>query len=328
MKDAGQTTLDVGIEAVLSAARLTEAVRGAMVRGETADKLSKEDRSPVTVADFGAQALVCRRLSQSFPQARIVAEEDSVALRRDEHAAQLEAVVAFVGEQVRDASADSVCDWIDLGNGEPQGQYWVLDPIDGTKGFLRNDQYAIALALIVEGVVRYGFLACPVLPRAGGAGALFVAERGAGSKSYAMDGALLGPVRVSDIRSPADACLAESVESAHTNLGLSARLKDKLGIGGESVRMDSQAKYAAVARGQAEIYLRAPNPRTPDYRENIWDHAAGWLVVAEAGGQVTDVYGRALDWSHGRRLEQNVGVVATNGHLHNTILDALAPLLA
>jgi 3'(2'), 5'-bisphosphate nucleotidase len=100
-----------------------------------------------------------------------------------------------------------------------------------------------------------------------------------------------------------------------------------LGLSGDVVRMDSQAKYAAVARGQAEIYLRSPNPRTPDYRECIWDHAAGWLVVEEAGGTVTDVYGRALDWTHGRRLAQNIGVLATNGILHETVLQALASLL-
>jgi 3'-phosphoadenosine 5'-phosphosulfate (PAPS) 3'-phosphatase len=82
-----------------------------------------------------------------------------------------------------------------------------------------------------------------------------------------------------------------------------------------------------VARGEADIYLRAPNSRTPDYRENIWDHAAGALVVEEAGGKVTDVYGEALDWTTGRRLERNRGVLATNGRLHEAVVDALAPLL-
>jgi 3'(2'), 5'-bisphosphate nucleotidase len=125
----------------------------------------------------------------------------------------------------------------------------------------------------------------------------------------------------------AESRLAESFESAHTNQGLSARLKSQLGIAAEPVRMDSQAKYAAVASGQAEIYLRSPNERSPDYREWVWDHAAGALVVEEAGGRVTDVYGRPLDWSHGRRLAQTVGVLATNGLLHDQVLECLAELL-
>ena len=69
------------------------------------------------------------------------------------------------------------------------------------------------------------------------------------------------------------------------------------------------------------------NAKTPDYRENIWDHAAGYLVVAEAGGRVTDVHGNALDWSQGKRLENNIGVLATNGLMHDEVVRALANLL-
>jgi len=317
---------EVGLAAVQAAARLCEEVRQTMVAGG-AQKIDKEDRSPVTVADFGAQALVCRRIRAAFPGDHIVGEEDSAMLRRPENAARLDAVTRFVQREEPQAEAEDVLRWIDEGHGEPTGRYWVLDPIDGTKGFLRQDQYAIALALVESGMIQWGFLACPVLPHAMDTGAILVAQRENGATSFTLDGNERGPVRVSDVVEPADARLAESVESAHTNRGLSAQLQEALGIGHEPVRMDSQAKYVAVARGEAEIYLRSPNPRTPDYRENIWDHAAGWLVVTEAGGRVSDVYGRPLDWAQGRRLEQNIGVVATNGKLHDTVIAALAPLL-
>jgi 3'(2'), 5'-bisphosphate nucleotidase len=92
------------------------------------------------------------------------------------------------------------------------------------------------------------------------------------------------------------------------------------------VRLDSQVKYAAVAAGEAEIYLR-PRSR-PDYRENVWDHAAGVAVVEHAGGRVTDLDGRVLDFRHGRRLEENRGVLATNGAVHDLMLDVLSELLA
>lgn len=316
---------EMGVKAVRVASRLCQAVRAEMVESGTA-QLDKSDNSPVTVADFGAQALICEILGDAFPSDAIVGEEGSAALRVAKNAVHLQNVVRFVNAEAA-CDAESVCAWIDRGAGEAKGRYWVLDPIDGTKGFLRNDQYAIALALIENGVVQWGFLGCPALPREGGVGSIFVAERGQGARQLSLNGKELGAVRVSAQSDIKQARLAESVESAHTNQGLAAQLGAALGIVAEPVRMDSQAKYAAVSRGDAEIYLRSPNAKTPDYRENIWDHAAGYLVVEEAGGCVTDVRGYALDWSQGRRLENNIGVLATNGVLHDQVVAELAKLL-
>jgi 3'(2'), 5'-bisphosphate nucleotidase len=99
---------------------------------------------------------------------------------------------------------------------------------------------------------------------------------------------------------------------------------ESMGLGGGVVRLDSQAKYASVACGAAEIYLR-PQSR-PDYREKVWDHAAGVVVVEEAGGRVTDLHGKPLDFSLGRRLEDNRGVVATNGRIHDAVIASLAEI--
>ena len=90
--------------------------------------------------------------------------------------------------------------------------------------------------------------------------------------------------------------------------------------------MDSQAKYGAIARAEASAYLRLPSPATPDYREKIWDHAAGALIVKEAGGCVTDIKGEPLDFTRGDRLSANSGVIATNGACHDVILQAIAAL--
>lgn len=321
------TEREAGLNAVRAAARLCAAVRSEMVAGSGTDTLDKQDRSPVTIADFGAQALVSRIIGAAFPDDTFVAEEDSALLREAANAAQLAAVRRFVEAEIGVADEATILDWIDQGTGEPGDRFWVLDPIDGTKGFLRQDQYAIALALIENGQVTRGFLACPALPHDGGTGAIFVAERGGGAEWCSLDGGDFRAVQVRDTQEPRLARLAESVESGHTNRGISAQMQEALGITSEPVRMDSQAKYAAVAWGQADIYLRAPNARTPDYRECIWDHAAGWLIVEEAGGTVTDVYGESLDWTQGRRLENNMGVIATNGWLHQQVLDALSALL-
>ena len=120
----------------------------------------------------------------------------------------------------------------------------------------------------------------------------------------------------------ADAKLCESVETAHTSHSHSARISARLGITAEPFRIDSQCKYAIVGQGQAQIYLRLPTLK--DYREKIWDHAAGLIVVEEAGGRVTDVRGHDLDFGHGRKLENNAGVIATNGPIHDQVLEAVS----
>lgn len=318
---------EIGLAAVLAATELCEAVRGELVRGDGPTSLSKSDRSPVTVADFGSQALICQRIRAACPTDAIVAEETTAQLRGEQASDQLEAVTRFVSKIVGRATTEQVCAWIDLGGDQPGSRSWLLDPIDGTAGFLRHDQYAIALALVEVGLVQWGFLSCPALPVGEERGAVFVAQRGGGTTIYTRGGRPVGPARVSTLADAAQARLAESFESAHTNRGLSAELKAALGLAAEPVRLDSQAKYAAVASGQAELYLRAPNARTPDYREWAWDHAAGALVVDEAGGRVTDLYGHPLDWRHGRRLTENVGVLATNGTLHEAVLASLRRLL-
>ena len=113
-----------------------------------------------------------------------------------------------------------------------------------------------------------------------------------------------------------------SVESAHGDPQLVHDVIQAAGIGGGFVRYDSQVKYGVVASGGAEIYLR---PRSkPAYRENVWDHAAGVIVCEEAGGRVSDLDGKPLDFKLGTRLEDNRGVLATSGgRVHEVVVEAL-----
>ncbi|HNO80254.1 MAG TPA: inositol monophosphatase family protein, partial [Phycisphaerae bacterium] len=84
-------------------------------------------------------------------------------------------------------------------------------------------------------------------------------------------------------------------------------------------------KYAVVARGDADVYLRLP-PR-PGYQERIWDHAAGAIIVTESGGTVTDVNGKALDFSRGSTLSENKGVIATSGAIHDRVVEVVKNVL-
>ena len=289
------------------------------------DAIQKTDRSPVTVADFGSQALICKAIGDAFSDDVIVAEESAQALK--ENASLLERVTGYVNRFCKETphSAETVCEWIDRGSGEVGPNFWTLDPIDGTKGFLRRDQYAIALAYIVDGTVQLGVLGCPNLPyqlndEDAERGCLFVAIRGEGTRLYTKTGDFIEQVHVSE----AAHRFAESFESTHGDSEAHGRIANALGITESPVRMDSQVKYGIVSRGEASLYIRLPNPAYPDYRECIWDHAAGLIVVEEAGGTVTDANGIPLNFLTGKRMHENRGVVATNGKLHQHVLKALA----
>ena len=319
-----QAEREVAVEAVQRAARLCVAVRSEMVAGLA---LQKADRSPVTVADFGSQALICRELARAFPTDPVVAEEDATALRDPANAALLEQVAGYVRRIAPDDPV-SVCDSVDLGNGHVCGRYWTLDPIDGTKGFLREDQYAVALALVVDGVVQVGALACPACTLResegeAGPGALFVAVRGSGAFEMHMDGTGPRPLEVC-VEDPDGLRFVESVEAAHGNHALQESIAKSTGISRPSLRMDSQTKYAAVARGAAALYLRLPSAKYPGYREKIWDHAAGSIVVEEAGGQVSDMFGRPLDFGSDAVMHTNRGAVVSNGDIHEAAISQLA----
>ena len=133
-------------------------------------------------------------------------------------------------------------------------------------------------------------------------------------------------VTVSKNSDAAAARFCESVESGHTMHDHSSIIAEKLGIKADAVRLDSQAKYAVVGQGQAEIYMRLPT--RPGYQEKIWDHAGGVLFVEEAGGRVTDIHGKPLEFHHGFELKENRGVIATNGPLHDDLLKVLPEVLA
>ena len=206
---------------------------------------------------------------------------------------------------------------------------WTLDPIDGTKGFLRGEQYAVCLALIVDGKVQLGVIGCPNLcqdaaNRDGSKGCMFVAVRGQGAEQMSLSGANPTPVNIPDF-SNGDLNMLESVEAAHSSHSFNDRVAQLLNITKPPTRMDSQAKYCALSRGDGGIYLRLP--ATSGYVEKIWDHAPGSLLVEEAGGAISDVRGLPLNFGLGRELRENRGVVAAGKAVHKRVLGAVKQAL-
>ena len=289
----------------------------------------KADRSPVTVADFSAQALVGMLLAQHLPDENLVGEESSGMLADPANREIAEQTRHYISQVVPGVTTEQVLEWIDRGASEPGNAFWTLDPLDGTLGFLRGDQYAVALAYIQDGVVQVGALGCPNLRDAciedhTGTGTLVIAQRGRGTWATTLAGNEdFHRLTVSSIEKCSETRLLRSVEKAHTNASQVDLLAEALGTSQPPVLMDSQAKYALLAAGAGDVVLRLLSMDRPTYKEKIWDQAAGSLVVEEAGGKITDLDGKPLDFRHGRTLAHNRGVVASNGHLHNAVLQAV-----
>ncbi|CAK8561296.1 unnamed protein product [Lathyrus sativus] len=337
----------------------------------TTEVLSKDDDSPVTVADLSVQAITSWLLAKTFgvQNVSIVAEEDVEIFSKDNSTALLEAVVDTVNESLSFVAmyglqspettlgTSEVLEAIGRcsSTGGPSGRHWVLDPVDGTLGFVRGDQYAVALAFIENGKVVLGVLGCPNYPvktewlsyhyqyhettpqssptttDAWGKGCVLYAKRGSGEawlqSLIPADKTLEWPncarrIRVSSVDDPALATLCEPVERANSNHSFTAGLAHSVGLRKQPLRVHSMVKYAAIARGDAEIFMKFAKS---GYKEKIWDHAAGVVIVEEAGGVVTDAGGRPLDFSKGTYLEGlDRGIIACSGvTLHEKLIDAV-----
>lgn len=313
--------LKTAIKAVSEASYICREIQAQLI---TEDTLTKKDRSPVTIADFASQAIICRTLKTEFPEIPIVGEEDADSLRQEKNKALLDKIGTFLPDWLEEEILNS----IDQGNGEAEGQFWTVDPIDGTKGFLRGEQYAVALALIENGQVQLGVLGCPNLTLGDelDSGVIAYAVKSEGAFAGNIDGKKVKRVSVSDNSTSDIIRFLESVEASHADHGLQGQVMNALGDKAQSVRYDSQVKYAVLAQGIAEVYLRLPNDLKPDYREKIWDHAAGMIVVLEAGGRVTDMFGKNLDFTQGKKLLNNRGVMVSNGLVHDEVLDLINKL--
>ncbi|KAF5943745.1 hypothetical protein HYC85_017822 [Camellia sinensis] len=363
--------LEVAVRAVQMACLLCQRVQDSLVSQTNGQVQSKDDNSPVTIADWSVQATVSWILTEYFgsENVSIIAEEDVRSLSKADSSGLLEAVVKTVNKclskapqfghegPIKDLGTSEVLEAISRCNstGGPTGRFWVLDPVDGTLGFVRGDQYAIALALIEDGEVVLGVLGCPNYPmkkewlsyqngyrrimskltpptsESWEKGCVIYARRGSG-KAWIQpllsgDKKFLWPnsarqIQVSSIDNPAFATFCEPVEKANSSHSFTAGLAHSVGLRNQPLRVYSMVKYAAIARGHAEVFMKFARA---GYKEKIWDHAAGVVIIQEAGGVVTDAGGQPLDFSGGTYLEGlDRGVIACSGaKLHEKIIRAV-----
>jgi 3'(2'), 5'-bisphosphate nucleotidase len=295
------------------------------------------------VADFVVQAFVASRFARYLPDDPLMAEEDASALRADVASHVREQVVRMVAQMLPGTKVETeqVLAWIDRGLGKCGRRFWTLDPIDGTKGLLRGGQFVIALALVVDGTVEIGILGCPRLSMTtapasmrhvseqavvaavedDAGGGVAIAARGRGAWWMSLNGGHLTRLSVSSESNPTKTRALHSRESRHSDIDELRRVLRELRSPTSPALMDGQTKQVLLAAGAAELLMRIPTD--PNYREAIWDQAAGALLVEEAGGRVTDLDGLPLDFTTGRRLLRNSGLLASNGLLHDVVLDVV-----
>ena len=350
MGDGGdfQSELDTAISIVHRASYLSRYLQHKLLKDNST--INKDDKSPVTTADYAVQALIIDDLSRKFPNDKFIAEENSKYLEDNDLVRQGVMNSLSIASR-RNWKESELFNTIDKGgydtNDARRQRIWVLDPVDGTKGFMRGEHYCIALALLEKGKPQLSVLGCPnlslsrviqgrdinkieetiivngvniFLPTSG---SIFfaVSKRGAFARSSGMNlnGAI--EVSVSTKTTTEDLILCESVEAAHGDRKVTAKVYENMKLKDDYVRLDGQCKYCVVGSGAADGNMRLP---PAGYREKIWDHAPGGHFVTEAGGKVTDLSGNALDFSLGRFLNEEVtSIVATNGLLHDPLINAI-----
>lgn len=346
-----------------SAIRLAATLSQHMIHNKKKGVIHKDDLTPVTIADFAIQALLCATVKANFPHDRVVGEENASQLRADllllEHVYELlqwvvghgdgpqaEAARAAFPKNCRvPTSREHMCDLIDeCGTSSPaaEGRTWIFDPIDGTKTYIRGEQYAINVALLVDGQQAMGAVGCPNMSmkpavpfldcHVDGAGTIAFAIKGHGAFVQGIDG-LSAPVKLPslspdltlrDVRfvtcTTVDSALAgvnEAVARDINPAGMDAYPACNL--------LPWVLRWVSLARGLCNTATWVYKSR--DRVGKVWDHAGAMLLFEETGGRITDVLGRPVDLVTGRKMTRNFGFVAAPVHLHGEVLEALQSVL-
>lgn len=318
--------------------------------------VSKDDLSPVTIADFAIQALLTSTLHAAFPDDKFVGEESAAALRAnpallervwqalqairvDSPAAASSASVTFPD------SPDRMCELIDwCGEGIPHstGRVWVFDPIDGTENFVQGLVYAVNVALLVDSAQTLSVVGCPNMSMdvsypAGdhsldpaGEGCILLAVRGHGAWVRKLRGDI-DEVEVKQIpRHASTDALADlrSVSALNTSgLGVvHTEVAGRLGVefpGCVLLPWVIRWVLLALGVGNATWWVYKSRSRLA----KIWDHAGAMLLFEEVGGRISDVDGEAISMVAGRKMIANYGIVAAPAALHAKVLETVRDVL-
>ncbi|XP_006347151.1 putative PAP-specific phosphatase, mitochondrial isoform X2 [Solanum tuberosum] len=310
--------LEAAVDVVERACRLCVDVKKSLFSSD-GRILEKNDQTPVTIADFGVQALVSLEMNRLFPSIPLVAEEDSAFLRSNNLVGSVVDVVkdkATLGDEVTE---DNILKAVDRGGKDayvfaPEpATYWILDPIDGTRGFVKGSEalYVVGLALVVEGKIVLGVMGCPNWHedcsdnsiigvqenQSSRSGIIMVSHVGCGTWTKRLSDILTNESPHTWTRCSVDSC--QMVQGARVTIpesqtwkslplsGLFDAKKDSENIGEGNILLlsaccGSLCKYLMVASGRASVYIQGKKATSII---KVWDHAVGIICVHEAGGK-------------------------------------------
>ncbi|GAB1313695.1 3'(2'),5'-bisphosphate nucleotidase [Madurella fahalii] len=347
--------LEVAIRAAQSAAHISRLALSAAQAGEHAGTFDvvKDDLSPVTVADFAIQALLTRSLRDVFPRDGFVGEESADELRQNPKLSSR--VLAILGQGLGDPSrfpdAEDLCEVIDScttsspsGADSASGRVWIFDPIDGTKTFIRREQYAINIALLDHGRQLLSVVACPLLSADAtapvtdastdptGTGCILYAVRGHGAYVRPLPGDP-GKVESRRLERHADNVSLDHLRCVTCWAQLDSGVSDVHEAVAEKLNVPFPGcdllgwvpRWAVISLGLANVTVWVYKKR--DRYAKIWDHAGAMLLFEEVGGVITDVHGKPIDLSSGRKLNANFGFVAAPRNLHHIVLRTVQDVL-
>jgi len=266
------------LAAELAAAHEIALEAAALVRGyhgPSTQVSHKHQGEPVTEADHAANSLIVARLQAAFPDDAILSEELP-----------------------------------DDGSRLTHARVWMVDPIDGTRDFIRGDTgYAVMIGLCIDGRPRVGVVAQPST-RITWAGAV-----GEEAWKELPDGQRV-PLAPSSLKEPPGIRLVAS--KSHRTQDIDP-FRQALGIGDEMNIGGVGLKVALVADGSRDLYVY------PGGRTKKWDSCAPEAILIAAGGRLTDTYGDPLVYTDAD-LYNAGGLVASNGPLHDLVVSTIALL--
>ena len=232
---------------------------------------------PVTIADRTASAIIVEGISEAFPVDAVLSEEETD-----------DAENRLAGKRV-----------------------WMIDPIDGTWGFIKKDgDFGVQIGLTENGEVTLGVVFLPVHDR------LFFAAKDAGAFLIQNDNEPKR-LRVSGETDFAEMNLASSRNHRSPRM---SRIIEDFGIRQEIQRGSVGLKVGLIAEQICDLYIHL-SPRT-----KFWDTCAPQIILEEAGGRMTDVFGFPLRYDL-RDVQNHNGVLASNGAAHEKAVLNLKPLL-
>ena len=246
---------------------------------ETEHKLGADNHSePVTIADREASRIIVDGLAAAFSDDGILSEEEID----------------------------------DLDQRLTKRRVWIIDPIDGTAGFVKHDgDFGVQIGLAEDGVPIVGVVYLPLHDvltfAARGEGAFLVRNGGASER-----------IRVSEVNTFSDLKLAMSRNHASPRM---SRIIEHFGFASIVRRGSVGLKVGLIADRTCDIYIH-PSPRT-----KLWDTCAPQVILEEAGGRFTDLFGFEMRYD-GADLQNRNGILATNGVSHDAAVEHLKPILA